>query len=96
MANLKYNNDTKKSEDYSNPVNYRPISITACLARLFERLLLRRIQNYMCDNNILIYQQAGFRARRQTKDNLFFLTQNIKESFRRKKNVCSIFFDKER
>ena len=37
-------------------------------------------------------QQSGFRAHRQTKDNLAFLIQKIQESFSRKK-VLAFFFD---
>ena len=38
-------------------------------------------------------EQSGFRRNRQTKDNIAFLTQKIKENFDLKKNVQSLFFD---
>ena len=38
-------------------------------------------------------QQSGFRAHRQTKDNIFNLCQKNLESFNRKMKNCIIFFD---
>jgi hypothetical protein len=83
----------KKSEGLTDPANYRPISITACIARLFERMVLVRLQEHLKKNKILIDQQSGFRAKRSTKDNLVFLAQKINETFNRKKNMLCIFFD---
>ena len=34
--------------------NYRPISITPCLAKIFEKLILERIKKHLKDNNIII------------------------------------------
>jgi hypothetical protein len=41
----------------------------------------------------LISCQSGFRQNRQTRDNIFHLTQKVTESFNRSKKVCAIFFD---
>ena len=73
--------------------NYRPISITPCLAKIFEKLILERIKKHLKDNNIIIQNQSGFRQNRQTKDNIFNITQKVMESFNRGKKVCCIFFD---
>ena len=61
--------------------SYRPISMTPCLARLFERLVLERLQQHLVNNNIIISNQSGFRKARQTKDNLLALIQNAQEGF---------------
>ena len=89
----------KKSDDKSNLVNYRPISITPCLMRLLERPMLARLKQHLKDNDILIKNQSGFREYRQTKDNLVFLTQKIQESINKEKGrkrtrkVLAVFFD---
>lgn len=67
-----------KSGDAQDPTNYRPISITAPLAKIFERLLLQQINAYLDDQHILIDQQFGFRKARSTKDALVFLTDSIR------------------
>lgn len=76
-----------------NPKDYRPISLTSCLAKLCERMILHRLYSFVEQNKLLVNHQSGFRQKRQTKDNLAFLIQKISESFNRKKKVCGFFFD---
>ena len=83
----------KKADAKSNPINYRPISLTNCIARLCERVILRNVQEHLKTNNIIVKQQSGFRAHRQTKDNLFNLIQKNFETFNRKMKNCVVFFD---
>ena len=83
----------KKSVELDNPKSYRPISMTSCLGKLLEKFILARIQNHLKKHKIILKQQSGFKAHRQTKDNLVFLIQKIQESFVRKKKVMSFFFD---
>ena len=63
----------KKQDSKDNPGNYRPISLTNCIARLCERVILVKFQEHLKSNNIIVKQQSGFRAHRQTKDKLFNL-----------------------
>ena len=83
-----YKKGCKKSRD-----NYRPISVTSCVAKVFEKLILERIKKHLNDHNIIIDNQSGFRQNRQTKDNILNITQKVMESFNRGKKVCCIFFD---
>ena len=83
----------KKQSNSSNPKDYRPISLTSCIGKLAERLILIKIKCFMDSNNIIIKQQSGFRKKRQTRDNILFLTQKALESTNRGKKMCTIFFD---
>jgi hypothetical protein len=83
----------KSGQDPSCLSSYRPISMTPCIARLFERLVLLRLQRHLKSNHILISNQSGFRERRQTKDNLFYLIQKSQEGFNDDKKTLAIFFD---
>ena len=85
----------KKKNEPRNHMNYRPISITPCLARLLEKIILRRLQKFMTKNKILIKEQAGFRKGRQTRDNLVFLTQKVGEALDEKSKLLCITFDIE-
>ena len=85
----------KKGADSWRTKSYRPISITPCMARLFERLILARLKSHLNDNNIIIAAQSGFRNYRQTKDNIIFLSQKVQESFIEKRKTLAIFFDIE-
>ena len=77
----------------TDKANYRPISITPCLARLFERMILLRFNKFLDDNDLIIVEQSGFRSKRQTKDNLVTLTQKAKESNERGWKTITVFFD---
>jgi hypothetical protein len=83
----------KSGQDSKNVTSFRPISMTPCIARLFERLILSRLHRHMKSNNILVKNQSGFRKNRQTKDNLLYLTQKAQEGFNEEKKTLSVFFD---
>jgi hypothetical protein len=83
----------KKQNNSSDPRDYRPISLTSCLAKVAERLMLTKIKEFLDKNKIIIKQQSGFRQKRQTKDNIFCLTQKAIETLNRGKKMCTIFFD---
>jgi hypothetical protein len=55
--------------------------------------MMIKIKEFLDKNKIIIKQQSGFRQKRQTKDNIFFLTQKAIESLNRGKKLCTIFFD---
>jgi hypothetical protein len=82
-----------KKGDKTNPKNYRPISITSCILRLYEKVILNRLWNFLDANKIIIKNQSGFRANRQTRDNLVFMCQKSLENFNYNKKVCAVFYD---
>ena len=83
----------KTSTGKKDPKNYRPSSITSCIARVCERFIMIDIQDHLKKEKILIKQQLGFRSFRQTKDNIFCICQINIEAFNKKKKNCVIFFD---
>lgn len=83
----------KKVKNSPNPKDYRPISLTSCVSKLCEKLVKNRLIKFLQENKLLIVEQSGFRAKRQTKDNIIHLIQKSVESFNRKKKTCAIFFD---
>jgi hypothetical protein len=77
----------------TSPGTYRPISSTLCIARLFERMVLARLQAHMDKNNLIITNQSGFRKSRQTRDNLLYLIQTAQQGFNEDKKTLAVFFD---
>jgi hypothetical protein len=73
--------------------NYRPISCTPILSKLFEKIIAKRLENHFKKHNILVKQQSGFRQHRNTKDNLFFLVQKSMERISLGEKIGCIFFD---
>ena len=82
----------KKDQNKTLLSSYRPISVTSCLGKLFERVVAQRMYSFLESKNILTKYQSGFRAHRCTLDNLLFFTQKTAEAFNRKKNIVAIFF----
>lgn len=73
--------------------SYRPIALTSNVCKVFEKVILSRLQ-YFCDrNNIIPIQQAGFRKGRCTTDHLVKLSNQIKKQFAKRKSVLATFFD---
>ena len=83
-----------KNGQPANEINsYRPISMTSCVARLFERMVLGRLRDHLDKNKIIIQGQSGFRKARQTKDNLLTVIQTAQEGFNVGEKTLTVFFD---
>ena len=69
------------------PMNYRPISVTPTLLKLFGKLLFRQLSNYLNDNNVLSHTQFGFRKSRSTKDALLYITKFVRQNMEANESV---------
>ena len=76
--------------------NYRPIALTSCLCKTFERIVNDRLVWFLEQNHIISKYQAGFRHGRSTNDQLLRLETNIREAFIKKQHLVAIFFDLEK
>ena len=83
----------KSGQDTNMLSSYTRISMTPSLPRLFERLILVRLQQHLKRKNILIKSQSGIRESRQSRDNLFTLIQGPQQGFNIGKKTAAIFFD---
>ena len=62
-------------------VSFRPISLTSCIPKLFERIILFRLLFFLESNSILSPRQTGFRPGRSTLDQILCPSQFISEGF---------------
>jgi hypothetical protein len=73
---------------YNKPKNlvtsYRPISLLPTLAKLYEKLILKRIRPIIQSFNIIPDSQFGFRANHSTIHQIHRLTDLISSSFEKK------------
>jgi hypothetical protein len=73
--------------------SYRPISLTSCFCKIFERIITNRLSWFVEHHNLLGPEQAGFRKQRSTTDHLVKLDYDIKAGFKTKKTTVALFLD---
>ena len=71
----------KIGKPLDSPAFFRPISLTSCVSKLFERIILSRLLFFLESNSIFSPRQAGFRPGRSTLDQILFLSQSISDGF---------------
>ena len=75
----------KPGKPTSSPSSFRSISLTSCISKLFECLILSRLIFHLESNHLLSIRQAGFRPGRSSLDQILTLSQSIWDSFQKKK-----------
>ena len=71
----------KMGKPLDSPASFRPIYLTSCVSKLFERIILSRLLFFLESNSILSPRQAGFRPGRSTLDQILYLSQSISNGF---------------
>ena len=71
----------KMGKPLDSPASFRPISLTSCVSKLFECIILLRLLFFLESNSILSSRQAGFRPGRSTLDQILYLSQSISDEF---------------
>jgi len=82
-----------KSGVKSNPLNYRPVSLTSNCCKVMERLLAAHILDYLESNDLLSNSQFGFRKHRGTEDQLLLTYCDVVEGVDSGAVVDMIFLD---
>ena len=75
----------KMGKPLDSPASFLPISLTSCVSKLFERIILSRLLFFLESNSIFSPRQAGFRPGRSTLDQILFLSQSISDGFNKPK-----------
>ena len=82
----------KPGKSGENPSDYRPIALTSCVCKLFERMVNVRLQWYLETKTCLSPFQYGYRRGRSTTDALVSLEMYIRNAFAKQESVTSVFF----
>lgn len=82
-----------KAGDRSLISNYRPISLLPSLSKVLERIMNKRLMNYLEVNNLLSPHQYGFRAERSTASAVHGLTEFIVGGLDEGRKCLSVFLD---
>lgn len=83
----------KPGKPASNPESYRPISLTSNLSKVFERMVVRRLNWWLEAEGKLDNTQNGFRSGRSVTDNAVILHRTVVEGLNRGEHSFCVFFD---
>ena len=72
--------------------NYRPISLLSVFSKIIEKIMNKRLYEFLELHNILYSHQFGFRANHSINHALISLTESVKNTLL-KKFGCGIFQD---
>ena len=82
-----------KSGDDNLPTNFRPISLISNFAKIFEKIIKSRFENFLAVNNIIDPMQFGFQAGKKTEDALSLVTDEIYDAINDNQRCLTIFLD---
>ena len=82
-----------KSDDETDPGNYRPISLLSMFNRILEKLMYRQLKNFLDKNDILFKSQYGFREKHSTQHAVIDIVNTIQNNMDLKLFTCGIFLD---
>ena len=73
--------------------NYRPISLLPVFSKVFERLVHRRLLNFLMQNNTLINHHFGFQPSKTTNMAILDIYTKIVNALENKDIACSVYLD---
>lgn len=82
-----------KKDDKREFTNYRPISILPLFSKVIEKIMYKRIYNFLSIHNLLYDYQFGFRQKYGTNLALLQLCDKISESLKLNETVIGVFLD---
>ena len=82
-----------KKGDPALPENYRPISLLPSINKLLEKIIEKRIRNFLVEKNILYEYQFGFRTGYSTSQALMEIINNIYTHLDNGQHILGVYLD---
>lgn len=82
-----------KDGSKDSPSNYRPISLLSTFSKILEKIVNKRLINYIEKLGLLSPRQFGFRQKKSTEDAVTFLINLVSGYLDEKKHCVGIFLD---
>lgn len=73
--------------------NYRPLTLTSNIAKLYEKMYYIRLNKFITNNNIVVNEQYGFQKGKSTIKAIADATEIITKALNDKKHVLGLFID---
>jgi hypothetical protein len=86
----------KPGKDLTSPLNYRPSSLLNSLGKLFEKIILKRLNYQLSERNVLREEQFGFKRGHSMTHVLLRNIERITHGFTYKKSIVMLCLDIER
>ena len=82
-----------KGGDKSIPANYRPVTLTSHIVKVFEKIVVKRLTDYMDSLNLFNQHQHGFRKGRSCLSQLLEHYQRILNGLEEQGSVDVVYLD---
>ena len=82
-----------KKGDKCLPSNYRPVALLSNVGKVMERIVFKRLYNFLNDNDLLYKYQSGFIPGHSTTFQLVDIYHHICQTFDQNQLSCMVFFD---
>ena len=80
-----------KTGTHTDPSNYRPMSLLSVFGKLFEKLMFKRLHEYLDNPNIFYHLDFAFREKYSTNHKLISMTESIKSTIDNGNYGCGVF-----
>ena len=82
-----------KRDDKSDPSNYRPISLLSNFNRILEKLIFKRMESFIEQNNLHSSSQYGFGKALLAKHAILGIVSAIQTNKDKRLLSCGVFID---
>ena len=80
----------------TKPEQYRPVSLTSHIMKVFERVIKKKLLSHLIKNNLINEKQYGFVPGRSTQSQLLAHYKDIYEAMEEGVRVDTVFLDFEK
>ena len=82
-----------KKGDSTHAENYRPISILSNISKIFEKVMYKRIYNFLESHNIISDTQFGFRQNHSTEHALIHFVDFVTKALEDDQHSVGVYLD---
>ena len=82
-----------KKQSKVDYANYRPISLLSNIEKIIEKVMYKRLSDFMDVNNLIYSLQFGFRQKYSTTPALINLIESVRQTLDEGSFCCDIFVD---
>lgn len=76
--------------------SFRPVSLTSCIGKVLERMVLHRLEWWLEKQKIFPEEMSGFRRQRSSMDSVLDLVTAVEHAKSRRRLVVAVFLDVRR